>query len=93
MKREKLLSEMVRSNYTELSHDAQGHLKGGFGSVHVAQLAEANAQNNCSCNGNNCDCPNSHCPGVYNNCECGQNNCNCTTTSPQSGIPSSLLGI
>lgn len=92
MKREKLLSEIVHSNYTELSRDAQGHLKGGFGSVQVIHLTGVNAQNNCKCNGNNCNCPTEE-TGVYNNCECNGNNCNCTTTSSQSGIPSYLLDI
>lgn len=44
MKREKLLSEIVQSNYTELSRDAQGLLKGGFGSVSVSQLTDTGVQ-------------------------------------------------
>lgn len=96
MRKEKLLSEIVRSNYTELSHDAQGLLKGGFGSVPTEQAIDGFVQNNCVCNGNNCNCPNSGSDGVYNNCVCGGNNCNCTTgpTSPTStGIPSGLLSM
>lgn len=89
---------MVHSNFTELSHDAQGLLKGGFGSVPTQQIAYSGAQNNCACNSNNCDCPNSRCSGVHNNCECGGNNCNCTvtidpTSPPTTGIPSGLLGM
>lgn len=98
MKRVSLLSEIVRNNYTELSQDAQGLLKGGFGSVIATERLVGEVQNNCVCNGNNCNCPTSYADGVYNNCACGDNNCNCTTTgrptSPTSiGAPSGLLSL
>lgn len=95
MRKEKLLSEIVQSNFTELSHDAQGLLKGGFGSVLSEQGTDDFVQNNCACDGNNCNCPIKG-SGVFNNCICGSNNCNCTTgpTSPTStGIPSGLLSM
>lgn len=98
MKREKLLSEIVQSNYTELSRDAQGLLKGGFGSVSVSQMLDDFVQNNCACNSNNCNCSNRGCQGVNNNCACAGNNCNCSigikpTPAYPTVIPSGLLSM
>ena len=85
------LSDMVKSDYVELSQDSAGLLRGGFGSVDSTNGTNAGL-NNCSCtDANNCDCT------AGNNCVCKEsNNCKCPggnacpdkgTTNPVTGTP------
>lgn len=69
------LSDVVKSDYTELSKDSQGILRGGFGSI---KLPNSNGTNGV----NNCMCP------PPNNCMCnGNNNCDCSTVKDRQGNP------
>lgn len=93
MKIEKRLSEMVKSDFIELTHDAEGKLRGGFGTIAPGNGGiDPQAANNCTCNGNNCtcnggdncDCPN-FCATEGNNCKCG------TTTTAEEGASTTLI--
>lgn len=68
------LSDVVKSDYTELSKDSQGILRGGFGSIELPEGDGTNTVNNCECNGNNCMCN-------------GNNNCDCSTIKTKQGDP------
>lgn len=69
------LSDVVKSDYTELSKDSQGILRGGFGSIELPGSDGTNWVNNC-------ECP------PPNNCMCnGNNNCNCSTIKTKQGDP------
>lgn len=81
MKLKEILTEEVDSTFVPLSQDAEGSLKGGYGSlIGTGSPYGINASNNCLCENN----------GVENNCSCPTlpkirptNNCNC----PEGGSP------
>lgn len=89
MKLNKLLTDEVRSTFTPLTQDAEGELKGGFGSLlGTASPCDDDAANNCLCPDNNCNCSSRQQSDPKNNCNCkngedpyqplvGGNNCKC----------------
>ena len=82
MKLEKNLSDIVRSDFSVLTEDEQGMLRGGFGTIIPSGVSDPMVQNNCACSDNNCSCS--------NNCSVDGDNCNCgsktTTQVPAGGI-------
>lgn len=86
MKISKNLIAEVKNDFVPLSRDAEGLLKGGFGSLDVASVNGINVLNNCLCQDNNCHCPTQQRATVQNNCSCPYvrseddvlgNNCTC----------------
>ncbi len=85
-----LLTDMVKSDFVALTTDAEGRLKGGFGTIGGNVPVMPFADNNCLCSDNNCDCPIRPQTRPTNNCNCpyssgdytpksGGNNCECKT--------------
>ena len=70
MKISKNLIAEVKNDFVPLSRDAEGQLKGGFGSLVIAS-SDVEAANNCLCSDNNCSCLEGHQqPSMKNNCSC-----------------------
>jgi hypothetical protein len=78
----------VNTDFTPLTRDSEGNLRGGFGTIFVSP-AVARLANNCMCNRNNCDCLLTPATHPNNNCDCSKidgdytpvsNNCNCDGT-------------
>lgn len=95
MKISKNLIEEVKNDFVPLSRDAEGQLKGGFGSLDVASANGINVVNNCLCGENNCSCPEQQRPTARNNCNCPYirqdddvygNNCDCGKTQKNNGV-------
>ncbi len=94
MKISKNLIEEVKNDFVPLSRDAEGQLKGGFGSVTFSGGMSPQADNNCYCGASdNCNCPYYAATKPRNNCNCpndksadsaftpSQNNCECNSNN------------
>ena len=102
MKLNKLLTDEVRSTFTPLTQDAEGELKGGFGSLLGTAPDGINANNNCLCSGNNCSCPTLQKTKPMDNCDCpegaspyspilGGNNCKCVISGDTNNCDCSVV--
>lgn len=88
MKISKNLIAEVKNDFVPLSRDAEGQLKGGFGSLVIAS-SDVEVTDNCLCSGNNCSClQGDQKASMKNNCSCangagiftpgiGYDNCAC----------------
>lgn len=94
MKISKNLIAEVKNDFVPLSRDAEGQLKGGFGSVTFSGGISPQADNNCYCGEmNNCSCPFNPATKQRNNCNCpydkkadsvytpSLNNCECNSNN------------
>ncbi len=88
MKLNNILEE-VRTDYTPLTRDAEGNLRGGFGTIYSTVSGDSTV-NNCACGSNNCNCMTGQRATPVNNCTCPGNsgsfnaskdNCGCETVS------------